>query len=53
MPHTLVALGAPVHEPERIVEMALVDPTAGGNPAPLTREGARRIFDAAREGRFA
>ena len=51
VPHTLVALGAPVHEPERIVEMALVDPTAGGNPAPLTREGARALFDAARDGR--
>ena len=47
VPHTLVALGAPVHEAERIVEMALVDPTAGGNPVKLTAEGARAIFDAA------
>jgi alcohol dehydrogenase len=30
--------------------MAIVDPTAGGNPVPLTKEGARRIFDAALRG---
>jgi alcohol dehydrogenase len=50
VPRTLVALGAPIDEANRIVEMALVDPTAGGNPVPLTREGARRIFDAAATG---
>jgi alcohol dehydrogenase len=30
--------------------MALVDPTAGGNPVPLTREGALKIFDMAING---
>ncbi len=50
-PHTLVALGVPLDQADRIVEMALVDPTAGGNPVALTREGARRIFDAAATGR--
>jgi alcohol dehydrogenase len=53
VPHTLIALGAPVGAPERIVEMALVDPSAGGNPVELTREGARRIFDAAAKGTLA
>jgi alcohol dehydrogenase len=33
-----------------IAEMAVVDPTAGGNPVPLTKEGARQIFDAALRG---
>ena len=47
VPHTLVAMGAPVDQADKIVEMALVDPTAGGNPVKLTAEGARRIFDAA------
>ncbi len=53
VPHTLIALGAPVDDADRIVEMALVDPTAGGNPVALTREGARRIFDAAANGAYA
>jgi alcohol dehydrogenase class IV len=35
---------------ETIVEMSLVDPTAGGNPVPLTKEGSRRIFEAALAG---
>jgi len=30
--------------------MSLVDPTAGGNPVPLTKEGALRIFDMAMSG---
>jgi len=30
-----------------IAEMAVVDPTASGNPVPLTFEGAKSIFDAA------
>ena len=30
-----------------IAEMAIVDPTASGNPVPLTVEGAKAIFDAA------
>jgi len=53
VPHTLVALGAPVDGVEEIVRMALVDPTAGSNPVELTAEGARKIFDAARTGTLA
>jgi len=30
--------------------MAIVDPTAGGNPVPLTKEGALEIFDKAQQG---
>ena len=30
--------------------MAIVDPTAGSNPVPLTKEGALAIFDAAMAG---
>lgn len=33
-----------------IAEMAVVDPTAGGNPVPLTVDGAKAIFDAAMAG---
>jgi alcohol dehydrogenase len=32
--------------------MAVADPTAGGNPIPLTRELALEIFDRALEGRL-
>ena len=53
VPHTLVALGAPVDGVEEIVKMALVDPTAGSNPVELTPEGARKIFDAATTGTLA
>jgi alcohol dehydrogenase len=53
VPHTLVALGAPVDGVEEIVKMALVDPTAGSNPVELTAEGARQIFEAARTGTLA
>ncbi|HEV7254438.1 MAG TPA: iron-containing alcohol dehydrogenase [Mesorhizobium sp.] len=37
-------------EKTRMAEMAVVDPTAGGNPVPLTVEAARRILDEAIEG---
>ena len=35
---------------DTIVAMSLEDPTAGGNPVPLTKEGSRKIFDAALKG---
>ena len=38
---------------ETIVEMAIVDPTAGGNPVPLTKEGSRKLFEAALSGNLA
>jgi alcohol dehydrogenase class IV len=50
VPHTLAGLGVDGGKADLIAEMAIVDPTAGGNPVPLTKEGARRIFDAALRG---
>jgi len=51
VPHTLAGLGVDGAKRERIADMAIVDPTAGGNPVALTRDGALAIFDAAVEGR--
>lgn len=50
VPHTLAGLKVDASRRELIAEMAVVDPTAGGNPVPLTREGALQIFDAALSG---
>jgi hypothetical protein len=30
--------------------MAIVDPTAGGNPVPLTKDGSKKLFEAALAG---
>jgi len=51
VPHTLAGLGVDGAKRERIADMGIVDPTAGGNPVALTRDGALAIFDAAVEGR--
>jgi alcohol dehydrogenase class IV len=50
VPHTLAGLGVDGSKADLIAEMAIVDPTAGGNPVPLTKESARQIFDAALRG---
>lgn len=50
VPHTLAGLGVGDRDRERIAAMAVVDPTAAGNPVPLDIDGARRIFQAALEG---
>jgi alcohol dehydrogenase class IV len=50
VPHDLGGLGVDGNRVETIVEMAVVDPTAGGNPIPLTKEGSRKLFDAALSG---
>jgi alcohol dehydrogenase len=47
IPHSLKELGVDDSKEELIVEMAIVDPTAGGNPVPLTREGSKKLFEAA------
>jgi len=47
VPHTLEGLGIDAGRREEIADMAIVDPTAGGNPVELTRDGALRIFDMA------
>jgi alcohol dehydrogenase len=47
VPHTLSGLKVDGSKRELIAEMAIVDPTAGGNPVKLTKDGALRIFDMA------
>jgi alcohol dehydrogenase len=52
VPHTLPEFKVDATRRELIGEMAIVDPTAGGNPVPLTKERALEIFDRAMEGRL-
>ena len=51
VPHTLAEFKVDNSKRELIGEMAIVDPTAGGNPIELTKERALEIFDRAMEGR--
>lgn len=53
VPHTLEAFGVDGTRRDQIADMAVVDPTAGGNPLTLTRALALEIFDRAMEGRVA
>ncbi|MBM4204167.1 MAG: iron-containing alcohol dehydrogenase [Gammaproteobacteria bacterium] len=46
VPHTLAGLNIDQRNRERIAEMAVVDPTAGGNPRVLDVGAALRLFDA-------
>ncbi|MYZ48205.1 iron-containing alcohol dehydrogenase [Propylenella binzhouense] len=50
VPDTLADFGLDGSDRQRIAEMAVVDPTAGGNPVALTVDGALAIFDAAMTG---
>lgn len=52
VPHTLKDFKVDGEKREQIGDMAIVDPTAGGNPIELTRERALEIFDRAMEGRL-
>ena len=52
IPNTIAELGA---EPDRFAElasMAIVDPTAAGNPIALTEEVCRRLYEDAYEGQL-
>jgi alcohol dehydrogenase class IV len=51
VPHTLKDFGVNGDRREQIADMAVVDPTAGGNPIELTRDRALEIFDRALTGR--
>ncbi|MHB1104201.1 MAG: iron-containing alcohol dehydrogenase [Devosia sp.] len=51
VPHTLADFKVTGEKRDLIGDMAIVDPTAGGNPVTLTREVALEIFDRAMEGR--
>jgi alcohol dehydrogenase class IV len=50
VPHDLGGLKVDGGKAELISEMAMVDPTAGSNPIPVTKEAARKLFDAALKG---
>ncbi len=52
IPHTLAGLGVDDARFDLMSEMAIVDPTAGGNPVKLTKEAARSLFEAALAGRL-
>jgi alcohol dehydrogenase class IV len=51
VPDTLTGLGVDDRHFDRIAAMAIVDPTAGGNPVPLSEAAARQLLDAALHGR--
>ncbi|MEX1181193.1 MAG: iron-containing alcohol dehydrogenase [Cucumibacter sp.] len=50
VPHTLADFKIPAGRREEIADMAILDPTAGGNPLKLTRDLALEIFDRAMAG---
>ena len=52
VPHILADFKVDTKQRELIGDMAIVDPTAGGNPIELTRARALDIFDRAFEGRL-
>lgn len=52
VPHTLAEFNVDGAHRDRIGDMAILDPTAGGNPVELTRDRALEIFDRAMEGRI-
>ncbi len=47
VPHTLRELGVAADRAALVAEMAVADPSAGGNPVPLDVQATRLIFDAA------
>lgn len=51
IPHTLQALGVPDDRFDDLAEMAVKDPTAGGNPVPFDAAAARRMLQDAWAGR--
>ena len=52
VPTTLPELGVESPDVRQVAEMAIVDPSAGGNPVPLTLEGCEAMLEAARDGRL-
>ncbi|MBK0399424.1 iron-containing alcohol dehydrogenase [Limibaculum sp. M0105] len=45
IPANLTAMGIGSEKFDQMAQMAIVDPTAGGNPVELTLEAARRLYD--------
>ncbi|WJN58952.1 iron-containing alcohol dehydrogenase [Pseudomonas sp. SO81] len=52
VPHSLAELGVDDGKTALIAQMAVVDPSAGGNPLPLTEENVARLFTDALHGRL-
>jgi alcohol dehydrogenase len=52
VPHTLIELGVDPAAADRIAVAAVIDPSAAGNPEPLTIDKAADIFGAACSGRI-
>ena len=52
VPPTLAGLGIDDRHFDRMAAMAVVDPTASGNPVPLTTTHARALYEAALHGRL-
>jgi alcohol dehydrogenase len=52
VPHTLAGLKVDDQHIDRIVAMAVEDPTAGGNPRAFDKRAARTVFKRALEGRL-
>jgi len=46
IPKNLAAMGVEESRLDHLTEMAIVDPTAGGNPVAMTRENTRALFQA-------
>lgn len=46
IPVNLSALGVEASRLDELTEMALLDPSCGGNPIEMTRENTRALFDA-------
>lgn len=46
IPANLTALGVPKQNLEQLTEMALADPSTGGNPVEMTRENTLALFEA-------
>ena len=46
IPANLTAMGVEPARLDELTEMALEDPSCGGNPIPMTRENTRALFDA-------
>lgn len=46
IPASLSAMGVQYGDLDMLTEMALEDPSCGGNPIPMTRENTRALFDA-------
>jgi alcohol dehydrogenase class IV len=52
VPHTLEGLKIGSERFDEMSTMAPDDPTAGGNPVPITKESARKLYEDALAGRL-